>query len=422
MKIPSLVAACAMLSLVSCANPDKNTGKNPDFDSVAAWSEFQRVIGQHYAYLNDVEFDAGALFKEFETRARQAWNQQEFVDIAQQLVRHFHDPHLNVGPYNSQDFSVSPTGSDIWGVYQDGLFVVEDVKGDSAADIAGIRPGDRIMTIDDMPVIGAIEKVFGTPFPALSAEQINHGLNVSLGGLRNQARTLELSRAGKTGRYRLAASYQAIDALKEGPPLSAKLLNEIGYIRFNNSLGNEDTVKAFEEAITALAQSKALIIDLRNTPSGGNTGVAEPILGHFITQKTAYPLYQVQQEGVPYRQAEMQTAYARPSRPYYDKPFVVLAGRWTGSMGEGMTIGLDALGAKNVIGAPMADLLGGIKTVNLAGSDAWISVGFERLFHVDGSFREDFVPHRLQIPADRGKDGTDPALSQALDYLAQEVL
>ena len=38
--------------------------------------------------------------------------------------------------------------------------------------------------------------------------------------------------------------------------------------------------------------TKALIIDLRNTVSGGNTSVAEPIMGMFTTTKQPYQLYE----------------------------------------------------------------------------------------------------------------------------------
>ena len=86
-------------------------------------------------------------------------------------------------------------------------------------------------------------------------------------------------------------------------------------------------------------------------------------------------------------------------------------------MREGMTIGFDAIGATAIIGAPMADLLGGIKTKQLENSDTWLEVAFERLYHVDGTFREDFKPNELVIPADRDGQGGDPALTRALALL-----
>ncbi|MCH2056745.1 MAG: S41 family peptidase [Thalassotalea sp.] len=218
----------------------------------------------------------------------------------------------------------------------------------------------------------------------------------------------------------LAATYEAINLAKQAPVLSYKNIEKVGYIRFNNSLGNSETVTAFKEAIENLVDTQALIVDLRNIPSGGNTSVAEPILGHFVKQKTAYQLYQLQENGVMFQEAQMQQAFAKPNTPFYSKPFVILVGRWTGSIGEGMMIGFDALGARAIIGAPVADLLGGIKSINLDESNSTLYLGFERLFHVNGTYREDFEANIAVIPADWGVHNTDPALNKALEIIHKD--
>ncbi|NOU52844.1 carboxyl-terminal protease [Pseudoalteromonas sp. JBTF-M23] len=387
------------------------------FDADTAWLELQSTLQQQYAYLDRAGVDKDTLFEVFAPKLIVTQSKQAFADTAQMLLRHFYDPHLNLGPYNAQDYSVFPTGSDIYVNYQNQQFVVVDVKAGSAADVAGIRPNMEIIEIDGMPMHEAVKQVLGREISQLQPEQVNFAANVSLGGYRNTSRKVTAKGKDAEKHYHLAASYEAINAFRDGPMISFRKIDNFGYIRFNNGLGNNKTVDEFKQALAALADTKALIIDLRNTPSGGNTGVAEPILGHFVTHKTAYQRYQTQQVGLPYTHAEMATAYVEPSLPYYDKPFVVLAGHWTGSMGEGMTIGLDAIGAKTVIGAPMADLLGGIKTVQLKHSETWLELGFERLYHVNGSFREDFVPHIRLDTADKDSSGNDPALAKALSVL-----
>lgn len=403
--------------------------KQAPFNGAEAWQELVQALRQHYAYLHRSDLDTDALFQEFGARAAKATTPQMFADISQQFLRHFIDPHLNLGPYNSEDYSVYPTGSDIYAEFvptsqaentnkSDTLkLMVLDVKAGSAADIAGIRPGQEVLTIDGLSVKHAVEKVFGEHFGQLTAAQANYGANISLGGFRNQPRQLTLRRDQHQQALTLAASYDAINTLKDGATVTVRQFGEVGYIRFNNSLGNNETPDAFKAALNQLPESTSLIIDLRNTPSGGNTGVAEPILGHFAQAKSPYQRYQVQQKGTPYSQATMQTAYTTPTAPAYPHPFVVLAGHWTGSMGEGMTIGLDALGAKAVVGTPMAKLLGGIKTIQLTKSQTWLEVGFERLYHINGIFREDYRPTILTQSADRDPQGNDPALTAAINIL-----
>ena len=387
------------------------------FNAASAWQEFEQVFNQDYAYRDTSGVDVTKLLSQYKEKALLAKNNSEFVDVIQIFVRYFRDPHLTMGPMDIDDYSVTPTGSDIWATYQEGKYVIEDLKANGAAYKSGLQVNNEIIAIDGLAVEEAINTVFGGDFANLSTQQKVWGLNIALGGIRNQARTLTVLQNGKEQTFNLVATYEAINRAKKAPPLSFSTINQLGYIRFNNSLGNSDTVAAFKNAIENLIDTEALIIDLRNIPSGGNTGVAEPILGHFVQQKTAYQLYQLQEGGEMFHQAEMQQAFARPNAPFYGKPFVVLVGRWTGSIGEGMMIGLDALGAKAIIGAPVADLLGGIKSMQLNESGGVLYLGFERMFHVNGSYREDFEANLPVIPADWGINGTDPALTKALSIL-----
>ncbi len=398
-----------------------DTRKDTHFSAQASFEELKNVLTQQYAYIDRPGVDVEALFSKFQDEAISSKTKQAFLDIAQKLLRHFYDPHLNLGPYNESDFSVFPTGSDIRVVYIDGKFIIEDVKSKAAADNAGIKPGAEVMSIDGTPIEQAIEMLFGNKVSELSLNQVNYGANVVLGGLRNQHRAIEIKTLNQLKTYDLPPSYKSINDMRDGPTLYYSISNGIGLIKFNNSLGNSKTAAEFKKALSAMSDTTALIIDLRNTPSGGNTSTAEPIMGHFVDKKTTYQLYQQQAAGVRYQDAEMKKAYVEPSSPYYAKPFLVLAGHWTGSMGEGMTIGLDALGAKTIIGAPMADLLGGIKTVTLTNSNAWLELGFERLYHVNGSFREDFEPRILLKTADRDRLGNDPALSKAYEFFDEFI-
>ncbi|WIO74679.1 S41 family peptidase [Porticoccaceae bacterium LTM1] len=387
------------------------------FDSGRAWEELITTLKSDYAYLDRLNSEFDSLDSQFRTKALATTSKQEFIDVSQSFLRNFRDPHLNLGPMDKDDYIVYPTGSDIYAEVNGNTALVVDIKSGSDAFNNGLRTGMTIKEIDGLNIHEAIEIVTGLSIEKLSLAQKNYALNIALGGKRYQQRSLITATDEGQNHYSLAASYDSINKLNDGPAISFKDINGIGYIRFNNSLGNLETVTEFEEAIQALKKSRAFILDLRNTPSGGNTGVAEPILGYFTDTEKVYQCYQTQTPGHSYTEATLQKAIAKPQAFYIDKPFVVLAGRWTGSMGEGMTIGLDALGAKAVIGSPMADLLGGIKKVELKQSGAWLELRFERLYHINGSFREDFIPDTLLDAADTNTQGKDPALMTAIEIL-----
>ncbi len=405
-----LASALALLLLTSSATAE-------EFDSQKAWAELEDALITRYVYLHDAGFDAPALLYRTRETAARFTTKESFLNFAQQFVRRFHDPHLNLGPYDPTDYAIIPTGSDMWAVQVGDTFVLEDVKGHGAADKAGIRPGFEVLSIDGLAPRDAIAKVMSTPFDSLSTDQATYALNISLAGIRRQPRTLIFSHQGKQMRCTLPSSYDHPDALAEGPPITSRRHGKVGYIRLENSAGRDDTVAAFEKALDELSDTSGLVIDLRNIPSGGNTSVGRPVLGHFTRSEQVYQIYQTPEGDTPYYKTEPVLDKIKPVAPYYDRPVVVLVGRWTGSMGEGMAVGFDTLGVKAVVGAPMADLLGAVTQVELPTSGGRLELGVGRIYRADMTCREDYVPTEVVIPADRGARGEDPALERALEIL-----
>ncbi len=392
------------------------------FSAPGAFAELKEVITREYAYLDSADFPVDLWLAEFEKQAQRAKTREEFRERTQAFLNHFSDPHLSLGPFGERDFCVIPTGSDMWVRREaDGSYQIVDVKGKGAASVAGIRPSDVVVTIDGLSVGDAIKEVLGEAGPLkFSEKQLEYAANVALGGRRNQARTIELIHQGRQQRYQLPSSYASSDQSRSATPISYELLNtQTGYIRFNNSLGDKNTVTAFANALRELQYTRTLIVDLRDTPSGGGTDVANPILGHFTKEPSPYQKYRTQTRDTPYQKAKLQTALTEPSEPQFANNVLVLVGRWTGSMGEGMAIGFDALGA-TVVGSSMAHLLGGVKIVGLPSSESRLKVGFDRMYHVNGTFREDFVPPVLVNPADVDSAGEDPALAKALELARRE--
>ena len=90
-----------------------------------------------------------------------------------------------------------------------------------------------------------------------------------------------------------------------------------------------------------------IIIDLTDTPGGGNTSVARAILGWFVAKPTQYQVHNLpaeeRQTGIPRQWIEQ--VLPRPGK-FHGGPVTVRVGRWTGSMGEGLAIAFDAIGAR----------------------------------------------------------------------------
>jgi carboxyl-terminal processing protease len=182
----------------------------------------------------------------------------------------------------------------------------------------------------------------------------------------------------------------------------------------NNSLGDMETIAAFDAALTSLRDTRALILDLRDTPSGGNSAVALGILGRFAASRVPYQRHRIPRYGRPDVERNWQEEVA-PRGPFtYRGRLVVLVDHWTGSMGEGMAIGLDAMRRATVIGTTMGQLAGATADVALPRTGLTVALPMEELFHVNGTPRHRWAPPIIIAPAPG--DG-DPILARARTLL-----
>ncbi|MBV5270661.1 MAG: hypothetical protein JZU55_13150, partial [Afipia sp.] len=318
-----------------------------------------------------------------------------------QLVSHnFADPHFIVGPLDLDDWAIIPTSSDLFGTYDGALFRIREVRRGGDAWAKGVRPGMTVGKIDGESPRTAIEEITGRPFAALSSEQIGFAFNVALAGHRRRARKLDVIDGGMQRTFALAATSDQANRIADGPLLHVERDGELGIIRINNSLGEQKLIDEF---------TTALLIDLRNTPSGGNTSVARGIMGHFVEHDRPYQVHVIPYEARVLGPTRKFVEFVTPFGIRYPGKVYVAGGRWTGSMGEGLMIGFDAIGATTV-GSDLAHLLGALSNETIDGSSAKVDLGTEQLFTVNGLPREAFHPQIL-LPQAESDGKHDPVLA-----------
>jgi len=259
-----------------------------------------------------------------------------------------------------------------------------------------------------------VEARLGRSYPHTTAEARDWALRSVLAGVHGAPRQLRMQSGGKTREFSLRALDQAFRG--EQPVSSSEIRPGIGYILLNDSLGNDATIAAFDAALTSLRSTRSLIVDLRNTASGGNSSVARGILGRFVRAELPYQKHilpaEEQETGV--RRSWLELVSPRGER--YEHPVAVLVNRWTGSMGEGLAIGFDATSAGQVVGTEMARLVGATYTITLPSTGIRANVPAERLQHVNGLPREQFRPqHYVDVQITAG--AADPFVARALEVL-----
>ncbi|MEL6561593.1 MAG: S41 family peptidase, partial [Bacteroidota bacterium] len=187
-----------------------------------------------------------------------------------------------------------------------------------------------------------------------------------------------------------------LDELKEIQTqelLTSRKENNIGIIRINNSLGNNDLINEFDKALENLMDTKALVIDLRNTVGGGNSYVARGIMGRFVKEQRPYQRHQKLEKYNGNDIVERSwVEYVSPRGIQYKNPVVVLVGRWTGSMGEGLAIGFEGMGRAEIVGSEMERLAGEMSGFSFNNRNYGYRLSVAKLYHVNGTPREKYIP------------------------------
>ena len=340
------------------------------------------------------------------------------IGFGERALAALFDHHAILGWSTADSYGLVPSFADLW-IASDGVggYVIEDVRAGSPALRAGVRPGDALVGVGDESIDAAISAFIEAPVSELDAEQRAWCARVLSVGRRDRERVLSFARDGQRRRLSLPNLYETPVERGDGLISTRELGDGVMHIRFNNSLGESEAVAAFDAAMMQAHGARGVVIDLRDTPSGGNTVVARGVLGWFVSEPRFYQRHELvsetRQTGI--RRSWVEEVSPRPIGQFSGRA-VALVGRWTGSMGEGMAIGFDAIGV-HVVGARMAGLRGAVYDFPLSNSGMVVKLPAERLWHVDGTPRELFMPSEALAFADFQENGRDVALEHALTFV-----
>ncbi|WP_239807235.1 S41 family peptidase [Croceicoccus hydrothermalis] len=378
--LPSIIFAPLLLA-----------GATEPVDYNAAAADLDQTIERQYAYLDKLP-DGTLPQSDVLTREREAvHDERTLLRYAEHRIASLADHHAITGSSFADSWAVVPTYADLWVVFEDGRYVIDAVRPDSPASQAGIQSGQQIAAIDGVPVARAVAGFWSAMDLEITPQRAGYAARVLVAGRRDRERRIVIADSSGTERpVVLSSLYAATDDPE--PPLSVCAANDVTIVRFNNALGDRETIAAFDAAMGSLNPDTNLVLDLRDTPSGGNTTIARAIMGWFVDRPRDYQIHNRPVE-------ERETGVARQwieqvlprSDKYRSELPTILVGRWTGSMGEGLAIGFAALGA-DVRGSMMAGLNGSVEDLPIGNTDLTIKLPTERLMTTEGKPREDFVP------------------------------
>lgn len=378
---------------------------------------FWTTISENYCYFDKKQTDWATVRTLYAAQLPGITTKAAFTRLLENVLHELYDNHASLSTNLPDSRRLLPSGSDVWAQFRQGKPVVVAVRAGFGAERAGMRPGMEIVAVNDVPLAQALPPLLPRTLRAPDEAAREVALNLALAGTHNNPRKLTVRSQGRTLTFYPDKPTAQLENIGYPRLLESRQLGTIGYIRVNNSLGNNKLIAAFDSTLDALSDTSGLILDLRETPNGGNTTVGRAILSRFITREQPYQRHELTAEEQRYgiKRSWVELVSPRP-RPY-TRPLVVLVGRWTSSMGEGITIGFDAMQRATILGTEMARLNGGIASYRLPNSGIGFAIPFERIYHINGTPRENFVPAQH---ISQSEESRDVALEKALELLSRD--
>lgn len=370
-----------------------------------------------YAYFGKKETDWARVRELYRPKLAGVRTRSDFVTLLEQILDELYDNHTSLNTNLQSSPRLVPTGLDVWAEWRKGRAVITQLRRGFSAEQAGLKVGMEIISINGAPIEQTVNRRLPKALRNIKLDARNWALIAVLAGTHDTPRNITArSRNGGVNSYQLdLPTHNTVNKYRYEPKVEWKVLpGRIGYIKINDLIATE-IVAQFDAALEGLRESRGLILDLRDIPRGGNTDVAEPIMGRLIERQMGY------QEVVPLHEPKY-IKQVSPRGWTYKAPIVVLVNRWTASMGEGIAIGLDGMKRATIVGTRMSALNGGIFNLQLPQTKIGVAYAGERLNHINGTPRENFVPAILVNPIHRNNIRfNDPILDAGYRRLTQRI-
>jgi carboxyl-terminal processing protease len=344
-------------------------------------------ISQYYVYQKDKNIDLNCLLEYYESQIPDIKTEEETVLFFEYLLNEFYDNHLTLGTNRKSSFRLF---APIYTTIENGKPIISNIWQTQINNLNQNIIRAEILKFNGIDFQQVI-KNFPTHCNDKNLPETKEWIaNKILAGRYNEPRILSLKLPNNK---EIEYDLDSIKLINNDTLLSSKTINNIGILRINNSLGNDNLVSEFDKTLNQLSNTKGLIIDLRNTIFGGDSYEARGIMSRFIKEPKPYQKHAfiAKSENNPDIERSW-VEYVSPRLEQYEKPVIILVGRWTGSMGEGLAIGFEGMERAEIVGSEMRRLAGEVYDFGFKNQRYGYKLSTAKLYHVNGIMREKYIP------------------------------
>lgn len=391
--------------------------QNNPFDSEKLNEDLTEIISNiqnYYIYLDEKKIDLECIEKHYREQIPTVENITDAVLLFENLLNEFYDNHIHLNTSTKSSYRLY---SPVYTTFQKKKAIISNVWQTQIETLNEDIIGAEILKFNGIPFATAIDNFPSHCLDKNDTEIREWVANKVLSGKYNEPRILSLK---LTNNKVIEFNLDELKIKNNNQLITSRTEDEIGIIRVNNSLGDNTLIAEFDSVLDQLISTKGLIIDLRNTIGGGNSYVGKGIMSRFANRDLPYQKHVTFDErwDGQAKVGKSWVEYVSPRGEIYEKPVAVLVGRWTGSMGEGLSIGFDGMGKAEIVGTEMAKLAGATYNFKFKNQRFGYQLLIEKLYHINGTAREKYVPTNYINQTTNVKD---ESLEKAISLIQKQI-
>ncbi len=406
--------------------------EQPSFDRALYLKSYDEVVQtiseSHWdtALIEQSFLPKAAELREMVAEAKAPAQYREAVETLLASLKQSHFALIPASTYSTREAREARGGAGFSGLtirYAAPDFLVTEVREDSPAFLAGVRPGWKLTGTEHATpaeMVAQAEELIATSTlrletaAALIAQQYASGaegqkLRLDCENLAGEAVDVEFELGAPVG---LASKFGNLPEVAV-EFRSQQLPGNVGYLSFNAFLDAPRVMREFTAAIEKYRDADGLVIDLRGN-MGGLMMLTMGMCGWFVEEPVELGTMQLRGTKLNLR--------LNPRSPRYDKPVAVLIDEVSISAAEVMAGGMQDAGTARLFGQRTAGLVLPSNVVRLANGDG-LQYAMSDYHSLSGRTLEiDGVTPDVEIPRDRAalQSGTDPVLAAAVEWILQQ--
>ena len=363
---------------------------NNRIDNYKLNQDFGKIIqdlSDKYVHLEDKKTDFDCVKETYSYLLPNVTTNQEKILLFEYMLNEFYDSNLILHTKTKTSYRLN---SPFYLKLKNNKFYIQNIWYSQIEDFGKNIIGAEVLNFNSKE----FNKVIGK-FPV---QCVNKNLpevrewiaNKIVSGRYHESRILTLKLADNR---KISLNIDHIKVKKEKKLLSVSNKNGIAVMRINNSFDNVNLIKQFDRELNNNLDARGLILDLRNTISKGNPHIVKALIGRLINEEMPYQKNRSKDKLK--NNVEIirsWTEYVNPRGIQYDKPVIVLVGRWTANVAEAMAVSLEGMNRAKTVGTEMRKLSGSAKNYSFINHNYGYNLTSYASFQINGSRREDFVP------------------------------